>query len=354
MAVGTLSKAFIWMFLAAVLAYPVVAGVTLDLQIEAPTNLEVFFLEDLNVSGQAPASIVFSATVISDIDPIQAYFVFIMSNSGGEIMSSQSNRFPLEPGVLHITNLDLTEDGSEWELEDYEISSNATDIKNQLLQTGYFPSDTYHLRLELHRADNDALLPADNATIVLTNPFTINLISPYGSPSSPAIVSITTPVFTWSSQATQFLLKICEKTSENSDPESVMMSRPHYETDLSDPLFMQSFLYPGSGIRPLEPYHTYYWQVTSLVQTSSGLSQYPSQIGAFTLLTQPDPELQRMLLALQRILGADFENVMGQLSGFQPSGAVREDGGIITLDELEEIATRFEQGTYRMLTVGTQ
>ncbi len=88
-----------------------------------------------------------------------------------------------------------------------------------------------------------------------------------------------------------------------------------------------------------------------MVQTSSGLIEYPSQIGAFTIITQPDPESQQILFILQRILGQDYMNVISQLPGFQPSGKIELDGRTIDLSELEEIASKFEQGSYRMITV---
>ncbi len=330
---------------------PCSASVTLDLHIEAPSNLEVFFLEDLNISGLSPSAIVFSATIVSDIPVPNAIFIFSMYNSSGEIIRGESHKFLLPQGMLHLTNLDLTEESSPYQLDDYDISSSAENIKQQLMQTGYFPSGTYTLKLELYQSDGSVLLAVGTTSAIFTNPFSINLVSPSGTPAMPTPLFMTTPVFTWSSQAMQFLLKICEKSWASADPESVMQENPHYETDPATPLTSQSFLYPASGVRPLENNRTYYWQVTSIVQTSSGLIEYPSQIGAFTIITQPDPETQQILFILQRILGQDYMNVISQLPGFQPSGRIELDGRTIDLSELEEIASKFEQGSYRMITV---
>ena len=334
---------------------PVESAVTLDLNLTAPSNLEVFFLEDLNISGNAPSAVVFQATVSSDLFVPDAFFIFTMRNAQSEILRGESNSFFLKPATLQITNLDLTTDGSPYKLDDYDIGSDAEYIEQKLLETGYFPSDTYFLRLELYSATNgDSLLASDELNVLLTNPFDIRLISPMGTPASPTTINTTTPLFTWSSSANQFLLKICEKGAEGLDPESVMQSNPHYETNPADPLIGQSFSYPASGIPPLEPGRTYYWQVTSLVQTSGGMTEYPSQIGAFTLFQQVDPDAQRILSSLQWILGSNYQDVMGQLSGFQPNGDIHLDGSSLTIDEFEEVADYFLKGQYKMTAVSTE
>lgn len=334
---------------------PVWSVVTLDLHLTAPSNLEVFFLEDLNISGTAPSAVVFQATVNSDLIIPEAFFVFTMRNAQSEILRGESNSFFLKPATLQITNLDLTIDGSPYRLDDYDIGSDAEYIEQKLLETGYFPSDTYYLRLELYSATNsDSLLASDELNVLLTNPFDIRLVSPMGTPSSPTTINTTTPLFTWSSSANQFLLKICEKGVGGLDPESVMQSRPHYETNIADPLIGQSFPYPASGFPPLEPGRTYYWQVTSLVQTSGGATEYPSTIGAFTLYQQVDPDAQRILSSIQWILGSSYQDIMAQLSGFQPTGDIRLDGSSLTIDELEEVADYFLKGQYKTTAVSTE
>lgn len=338
----------------ALFAVPTLAATTLDLQLAASSNLQVFFLEDLNISGEAPSSVVFQATINHYPSQTEAYFVFTMNNAQSEILRGQSDAFPLSAGRLQVTNLDLTADGSPYQLKDYEVGSEADYIEEKLLQTGYFPSDTYNLRLELRSEPGEVLLAADEVSVILTNPFDIRLVSPDGTPGNPTQMTTTTPLLTWLSSANQFLLKVCEKTVEGSDPESVMMSRPHYETEPSAPLTAQSFLYPASGVRSLEPGHTYYWQVTSLVQTSGGIQEYPSQIGAFTLQMQMDPEAQMVVMTLQRILGSEYQNMMGQLSGFQPTGDIRLDGSPMTTTEFDEIAKQFEQGHYHITSVSME
>lgn len=332
---------------------PAAASVSLDLALLAPSNLQVFFLEDLNVSGNAPAAEVFRITLIStEPTDLECYAAFSMQTSQTLVASGASDPFILRANsTLVLTNLDLTAKSSPYELRDYEVSDQAKSIEDKLLETGYFPSGAYILRLELYNAATRALLAADEATAIITNPFSIQLISPPGTPAAPAPIAVTTPVFVWSSQATQFLLKVCELTSPEMDAESVMESRPHYETDPLQPLTGQSFAYPTAGVRPLESGHTYYWQVISLVQTSGGRQEYPSPVGAFSIIHTLDPQSQRIWIALQRILGSSGQTALNELTGFQPNGTIHLDGLGITIEHLEEIASKFEQGAYRTASI---
>jgi hypothetical protein len=279
-----------------------------------------------------------------------------MSNPQTQIISGTSGDFDLPPPMLTLSNSDLTAVGGPYELDDYEVSSQAQEIEDQLILLGYFPADTYRLRLELRDHNSSTPLAADEVTAVITNPLNIQLVSPAGTPGSPTLLQSPTPVFAWSSQATQFLLKICEQLSPDMDIESVMQGRPNYETDPASPLHGQSFSYPPSGVLPLEPGHTYFWQVRALVQTSSGLQEYPGAVGAFGIapsLTSVslDPQTQRIVLAVQRTLGAGNLGLLNQLSGYQPNGRLILDGAEISIEQLEELALRFEQGAYRTRSV---
>ena len=329
------------------------AEVSLDMSLVAPSNLQAFFLEDLNVSGRSPAAEVFRFTLLSTSPEVQrGYLVFTMSSPQTLIINGKSNAFELpRNAMLLLSNLNLTEPGSPYKLEDYQLSNQAQQIQDQLVQTGYFPADTYRLKLEFFAAGSNNLLAADEVTAVITNPFNLQLVSPAGAPSIPAVLLSNTPLFAWSSQATQFLLKVCERTSPDMDPQSVMQGRPLYETDFGSPLTSQSFAYPTSGVLPLEPGRIYYWQVRALVQTSGGVQEYPSDIGAFTIAQITTPQDQRLALALQRILGVGHQGILTQLAGYQSNGRILLDGMEVPIEKLEEVALLFEQGAYRIRSV---
>lgn len=322
------------------------ATINLDLSLSSANNLQVFFLQDLNVSGQAPAAEMFRATIQSDEPSQMCRLVFSMRTAQMEIFNSSTDIFSLNPGSVQLTNLDLTAVGSPYRLVNFSSNSVAQSVEDQLLQNGYFPAASYYLRLELW-SSAQSLLAADEVAAVITNPFTTMLLSPVGTPESPALISGMQPVFTWSSDATQFLITICEKTTDAQDPESVMQSRPTYKSDPSSPLTGKSFSYPAAGMKPLEPGHTYYWQVTALVQTTSGLKEYTSPIGAFIILQVQSPEALRILTAIQRILGPGYLSALNQLTGFQPTGEIRLNGVTITIEDLETTARDFETGAYR-------
>jgi hypothetical protein len=87
-------------------------AVSLDLTLQAPTNLQAYFLQDLNFSGQGLTQEVFRAAVVSDLPPTPVYFQFSMRNAQIAVASGRSNNFPLNPPGLSITSLDLTNPGS--------------------------------------------------------------------------------------------------------------------------------------------------------------------------------------------------------------------------------------------------
>jgi len=327
------------------------AAVTLDLSLAASNNLEAFFLEDLNITGQAPASEVFRVTLQSDLPATPCYFEFSMGASAGEVIHGRSNVFTLNPGTLLISSLDLTQPDSPYWLTDHDLAPEANGIQEQVETMGYFPADVYRLYLELHESGG-ALLAHDELIVTITNPFTTQLLSPFGTPGLPGTAAGSPPVFVWAGQAGSYLLRICEQTYPGQDPESALQGRPHYETDLSQPLTSQNFVYPPAGVRPLEPGRTYFWQVTALVETSSGSQSYPSAVGAFQIpAANADPQAQRILMAVQRILGPGRQGVLDELTGCLPDGGLRLNGRDISIEDLEALAAEFEQRRCRLAAV---
>jgi hypothetical protein len=319
-------------------------AVSLDLTLQAPTNLQAYFLQDLNLSGQGLNQEVFRAVVVSEVPPTQVYFQFSLRNAQILVASGRSNNFTLNPGVLAITNLDLTDPGNPYTLQDYEITAEAQNIQNLALETGYLPSGIYIISLELREGADNTLLASDEVIFSITNPFVTQLIAPAGTPGFPGIAGSTLPLFVWSSQAGQYLLTICERATPDQDPESALQTTPNYQTDPSQPLTSSSFVYPAAGVKPLESGHTYFWQVTALVQTSGGLQPYLSSIGAFTVNTNPDPMAQRIMTAVQIIMNSGDVSILEELVGLQPNGAIRLDGIGVSVEDLEAIAAKTSRG----------
>jgi hypothetical protein len=335
-----------WILAPALLCLVVAAGaVSLDLTLQAPTNLQAYFLQDLNLSGQGLTQEVFRAEVFSDLQQsTEAYFTFSLNNAQIPVASGKSINFTLNPGPLTITNLDLTNPGTPYRLQDYNITSEAQDIQDRALETGYLPSGIYVISLKLWQTTPDSLLASDEVIFSITNPFVTQIIAPAGTPGFPGMVGSTLPLFAWSSQASQYLLKICERTTSDQDAESVLQNTPNYQTDPSQPLTSSSFVYPAAGAKPLESGHTYYWQVTALVQTSGGLRPYPSSIAAFTINTNPDPLGQRIMAAVQTIMNSGDASILEELVGFQPTGELRLDGTGVNVEDLEAVASKISRG----------
>jgi hypothetical protein len=205
------------------------------------------------------------------------------------------------------------------------------------------------LTLEVCQSASEPVnLCSTELTVQLSNQFAVSLKSPSGSPDAPGRISQFTPVFTWTSPAKRFLLEIWE--AEKDEKEYKLC----YRTPASAPLLDKSFLYPGSGVRPLEANHTYHWQVAALIRTPGGDRSYYSSIGAFSIQDEPGLEAHRILASLKRLLGRDYPRVMSQLIGYEPNGKIFLDGKVITIEQMEEIAAQFLRGKYRTISVETE
>jgi hypothetical protein len=88
----------------------------------------------------------------------------------------------------------------------------------------------------------------------------------------------------------------------------------------------------------LRPGRTYFWQVTGIVETSSGPFQVESEIYCFRIATLDDigNRRQQLELLLRNILGPDFEKVFGEngeLASYEPK-QIMLNGQAVTLAEL--------------------
>jgi hypothetical protein len=322
------------------------AAVEIDLRPVANGDVEAVFLQDLSLSGMIPSAALFSATVRSDESIEEAYFVLSLACDDEEILSGRSSVFQLRPGIVELTNLDLSNADSPFHMGDFVLQPGADAIRQHLLTHGYLRAGTYNLRLEVFRPATESIALAHSEfRVTLTNPFDVTLRSPGGTPGDPDQIGEVTPVFTWTSPAERFILEIREGGTEARESGLV------YRTPAAAPLQDKSFLYPGSGVQPLEFNRTYFWQVAVLIRTASGDRRFYSPVGAFSIVAAPGPEARRILDSLERLLGRDYQRVAAELAGYKPSGAIFLDGQMISIDEMEKIAKLFEHGQYRTLSV---
>lgn len=325
------------------------AAVEVDLQQVTDGEVEAVFLQDLSLSGMVPSVVLFSASVRSDISIDEAYFVMSLWYENEEILSGQTNTFQLGPGIIHLTNLDLTDEGSPFQVENFVLQPGAEAVRQQLFSNGFLPAGTYILALEAYQSASEPVnFSRAELSVQLSNPSGVSLKSPGGSPDAPGRISELTPVFTWASPAKRFLLEIWEAETDKIEHKMC------YRTPADAPLLDKSFLYPGSGVQVLEPNQTYHWQVAALIQTPKGEKSFYSSIGAFSIQDEPETEARRILASLKRLLERDYQHIMSQLAGYKPNGNIFLDGKVITVEQLDEVVEQFVREKYRTISVDTE
>lgn len=276
-----------------------------------------------------------------------------------QLFTGTSDPFVLQPGVRRITNRDLSNGNSDVVIEDFDMSSDADDIRDQLTQSGRFPAGTYTFRLTVYRAGTRTALGAGQVSLDLDNPSRVELLSP-GRPfgESPEVLTNPAPRFNWTADVglaaagSRYRLKVAPADGAAS-PEEAMQQFPAWDATLT----ATSALYPGSvSARPLEAGKTYAWQVTREVPTSGGSQFIASPIywfkmagavaGSTTEGAAADLGATLQLENLGRALGLGAE-----LSGFKPTGTILVDGREWSAENLEALLRAILAGTVTVRSV---
>lgn len=280
-----------------------------------------------------------------------------------QLFTGSSKAFTLASGVRRITNRDLSNDKSDVVLEDYDVSSEADDINDQVLHSGRFPSGLYVFIIEALNGTTRAALGRAEVRLDLDNPSRVELLSP-GRPfgETPELLTNPAPRFQWTSDVGlsktggSFRIKVVPADGAAS-PEEAMQQFPNWDATVT----ATTALYPGSvSAKPLEAGKTYAWQVTREVKTSGGSQYINSPIYWFkmagaqqtnTPTNQPaaaDLGATVQLEQLGRSLGLG-----GDLAGFKPTGAMTVDGKSVSAENLEALLRAILAGqvTVRSITV---
>jgi len=324
-------------------------------------DIQVFFLSDFDLTGTGASPLIFWVRLENQtgVGRDVSLSLTIESQNYGIIAEGTTEPFTLGPNEIEeITNQNLFSQVGRYKLQNYSIEDAvAEDLKNIILQTGKLPSDTYIFRLTVQDAADPSISDTEEIVLNITNPTTLDLISPGARVDGGELPEIytTLPQFQWNSNASRFEITICEKLPTNTSPEDVMNNTPRFQHILPDPPEFPdplSLQYPSTGAWPLEEGKTYYWQVKALITTSSGTVELESEIWGFKIgnLTRGAlaPEMLRILSILRDLLGDEVIDGLlgegGELEGFRPTGVVLEDGRRITLEELTTLIEKLRRG----------
>ena len=320
-------------------------------------NVQVFFLSDFDLMELGTGPELFRI-IIYNRGPAK-YVVgrfSIVSDNFGTLLSGQTKPFLLDSNWTVITNHELFSTSGDFALDNYSLEDAAAELRNLLLQTNKLPTDTYSFTWKILDTQNQ-LLDDDTQPLTITNPTSLDLIAPGTEATSAELPIIFTafPLFQWESDASDFILTVCERMDPGQSPEEVMNGEPRLRKEIEDENFCQ---YPASepGVWPLEEGKTYYWQVAAKIVSPGGPVELPGEIWGFTIADQgaviSNIEQMRTISNLRTILGDEIVEKLfgmsGELDGFTITGVVLLDGKRISLDDLTELIEKILSGEIKV------
>ncbi len=386
----------LWALLAALLPALSIAqtasqDIFLDLRILNP-DAQIFNIGDIDFTNTGAVPEYFEIQ-LSNNSPTNVYRIRLILQiilNGTPIAEGQTNPFNVPPMSNTVLNSQTLSGGSatvfdenglpqrvELNFDDANIDLNAvTDLEDQILATGRAPFGTYAFILSGLEVDqNGNPLPGDpitdnndNHTVFVTNPTTVELIFPGRSISEsgdPQELSTLFPYFQWYSDVNpavdRYNLSVWKRYPEDNTAQDVL-NRPKflYVRDLTQPFFQyptepNPVLFDGvieGPARSLEPGYEYFWQVQSLVETSTGVTILESDIFRFriTSLENLANQSPQILSILEQLLGSNWESQLQQLrqQGFEPNGTIIYNGQKIEMNDLLSLLNKILQGEVKI------
>ncbi len=352
------------------------AQVTITHSFVNNSAFEVFFLKDFDINSAASGPPIFLLTIKNDTQQrcVTIYLTLESKTLGRFLFEGETIPFDLDPSqMLPLTSNDIITNTGQYRLDDFRI--NREDIKDfldNILFTGKLPSDIYTFNVEVKDVDcgrcpqqvncvNQGQVSDVTFDIRVSNPKKVDIIGP-GSPVTGrardcARSFSNTPLISWDSRMKVFRFVLAEY-EPGEDPESALNKEPRFTrifvvgnnpnmnlsgrdlgfNDIIERLPSNSFQYPASGTRlPLKP-GAYVYQLTGLVNSSSGFFSIPSEIYCFRIpeLSQLGAGKQQFDLILRNLLESDYEKLFGEngeLAEYQPRGMTM-DGKTVTPTEI--------------------
>lgn len=327
-------------------------------------DISVFFINDFDFTQSGNSPLLFWVEITNAYPDSQLVslklsisYNSLASGEIEELASGETEPFnlPPSPPPLRIDNQNMFSQASKYKLKDYNINKDAADeLLNAILASGKLPSGTYEFHLEIINANTGNVNNDDTIELEISNPTTLDLISPgeLASSSEPPEIYTTLPLFQWESDASQFRFTVCEKLSTNNSPEDVMDNEPRIEKIIET----TTFQYPSTGAFTLEEGKTYFWQVVAITQSSSGPIEMESEIWGFKIANFSSGATSayhmQIVNILKSILGDDVvDNLFtenGELANFTSTGVILKNGVSISMEELNALIQEMLTGKVKI------
>jgi hypothetical protein len=301
-----------------------------DVDFVNATTPKWLFTIDLRIRNAAGGN-------ITSVNVVMAIRMDVMLANGESFSPASELRtrtFPVE-GSRSISNLDLKENPVYGIT--YTLSPEAKKRFEELaLPTGFMPSGTYTFHIEVTTERYNQTFTA-SFKFVLSNPSRLELVFPMDHDRSVGSF----PFFQWYFDGPRSRISIFEQLPGQSSPQEAADGVPYATAEVTT----NSFLYPSSGVRPLESGRTYVWFVEGIVAASGNPgASFKSPYRSFTVSAGgSNAAMQSLLDELERVLGprhrALFDRIRSE--ALSPTGKLRVDGATITTTELVKLIDRF-------------
>ena len=296
-----------------------------DIDFRHSTTPKWLFTININVTGVQSLWVRMSVTTS-----------FALANDGSypNALMFTTDTF-LVSGMRSISNLDLDR---SIRLTSYNLDNAAKRRLEEIaLPTGQIPAGTYTFDVRVTSADGSISSPPDEIDIVLTNQTTVELISPMDGDQ----FATRFPLFQWLYDGPSSRISIYEKLPGQATLEEAASGVPQYSTVTSS----NSFQYPSSGARLLEPSKSYVWYVEGLSGTAGGTTvSRKSALRSFTVGSDGVQSLSSILDDLSRALPqyqTMFDNLKAQ--GFTTAGTMQLNGVTISLEDLRQLLNKLRK-----------
>lgn len=356
--------------------------VTLDIQL-APVleNAQVLGLANLGINKEGFGQLLVSGSLTNNTDQrVENLFLEITldaARAGILVRITQDADTPIsmEPfQVLYATNNDIQNEtipGLEGRIE---FSGGLTALGEQFIENldnvSSFPIDIYTLNVNIFKytlADGKEDLVGEIVEVgggggVISDERSIFLRTPGDVIGSQVGITNPFPQLSWEGDAAGTYRVIVVKDNGQDSPESLIESARSSAPVVAGGSLLQfenldfrvtgnTLQYPSSGAQPLVPGQTYYWQVSTGIQSASGNEVITSEIWSFKL-NAPGSELvqvpmsEEVLEALIMLIGQDQYSVLTE-NGYSLE-SITLDGqtysGVAAIEKLSEVFQKTQDG----------
>jgi hypothetical protein len=139
----------------------------------------------------------------------------------------------------------------------------------------------------------------------------------------------------------KYIVNLYENPDESYSASEITSTKPLWTNELQDINFVQ---YPVSGVKPLVPGRTYYWQVTGILQGPVNAT-LQSDLFVFRAgdlsLSGLTPSQKEIFKYLEMILGKNYAYILKEIRNLKPDETFVLDGKKISVDELGDLARAF-------------